>query len=98
GEAFFDGIEALPQRVVFGIRHAWRVVLIVAPVVSLKLQRQSHMLDLGLRLAELFDVGESFGFCCFGHNTRYGSSFRDCPKDQTRNLEIPGSMLRIAPE
>ena len=26
------------------------------------------------------------------------SSFRDGPKDQTRNLEIPGPMLRIAPE
>jgi len=26
------------------------------------------------------------------------SSFRDGPKDQTRNLEIPGSMLGIAPE
>ena len=26
------------------------------------------------------------------------SSFRDGPKDQSRNLEIPGSMLRIAPE
>jgi len=25
-------------------------------------------------------------------------SFRDGPKDQTRNLQIPGSMLRIAPE
>jgi hypothetical protein len=25
-------------------------------------------------------------------------SFRDGPKDQTRNLEIPGSMLRITPE
>src|SRR6185312_2461081 len=25
------------------------------------------------------------------------SSFRDGPKDQTRHLEIPGSMLRIAP-
>jgi len=25
-------------------------------------------------------------------------SFRDGPKDQARNLEIPGSMLRIAPE
>ena len=25
-------------------------------------------------------------------------SFRDGPKDQTRNLEIPSSMLRIAPE
>src|SRR5664279_299216 len=28
----------------------------------------------------------------------YCWSFRDGPKDQTRNLEIPGSMLRIAPE
>jgi hypothetical protein len=27
-----------------------------------------------------------------------GSSFRDGLKDQTRNLEIPGSILRIAPE
>jgi hypothetical protein len=25
-------------------------------------------------------------------------SFRDGPKDQTRNLEIPGSSLRDAPE
>jgi hypothetical protein len=25
-------------------------------------------------------------------------SFRDGPKDQTRNLEIPDSMLCIAPE
>jgi hypothetical protein len=28
----------------------------------------------------------------------FQSSFRDGPKDQTRNLEIPGSMLRLAPE
>jgi hypothetical protein len=25
-------------------------------------------------------------------------SFRNGPKNRTRNLEIPGSMLRIAPE
>jgi hypothetical protein len=25
-------------------------------------------------------------------------SFRDGPKDQARNLEIPGSVLRTAPE
>jgi hypothetical protein len=31
-------------------------------------------------------------------NDDYRLSFRDGPKDQTRNLEIPGSMLRIAPE
>jgi hypothetical protein len=29
---------------------------------------------------------------------RSASSFRDGPKDQTRNLEIPGSSLRDAPE
>jgi hypothetical protein len=29
---------------------------------------------------------------------RQDLSFRDGPKDQTRNLEIPGSMLRITPE
>jgi hypothetical protein len=29
---------------------------------------------------------------------REAPSFRDGPKGQTRNLEIPGSMLRIAPE
>jgi len=31
-------------------------------------------------------------------NISFNPSFRDGPKDQTRNLEIPGSMLRIAPE
>jgi hypothetical protein len=42
-----------------------------------------------------------YRFCCF-HSIksarRYEPSFRDGPKDQTRNLKIPGSMLRIAPE
>jgi hypothetical protein len=33
-----------------------------------------------------------------GKSSAMGLSFRDGPKDQTRNLEIPGSMLRIAPE
>jgi hypothetical protein len=32
------------------------------------------------------------------HGAIQAPSFRDGPKDQTRNLEIPGSMLRIAPE
>jgi hypothetical protein len=31
-------------------------------------------------------------------SSRACSSFRDGPKDQTRKFEIPGSMLRIAPE
>jgi hypothetical protein len=34
-----------------------------------------------------------------GHDVSLvSSSFRDGPKDQTRNLEIPGSRLRRAPE
>jgi hypothetical protein len=36
--------------------------------------------------------------CAQGDEAIHSSSFRDGPKDQTRNLEIPGSMLRIAPE
>jgi hypothetical protein len=35
---------------------------------------------------------------CAQSITNLTLSFRDGPKDQTRNLEIPGSMLRIAPE
>jgi hypothetical protein len=31
-------------------------------------------------------------------NDALSTVIRDGPKDQTRNLEIPGSMLRIAPE
>jgi hypothetical protein len=35
----------------------------------------------------------------YGHKRNSSiPSFQDGPKDQTRNLEIPGSMLRIAPE
>jgi len=36
--------------------------------------------------------------CYWKNGIPYPPSFRDGPKDQTRNLEIPGSMLRIAPE
>jgi hypothetical protein len=37
---------------------------------------------------------------CFGRMSPQlpHPSFRDGPKDQTRKFEIPGSMLRIAPE
>ena len=57
-EPLLDRIEPLAQRVVFGVGHAWRIVLIIALVVPLQLQRQAHVLDLGLRLGELGDVGE----------------------------------------
>jgi hypothetical protein len=38
-----------------------------------------------------------YGYSIFGMR-ELNSSFRDGPKDQTRNLEIPGSALRTAPE
>ena len=70
GKALLDGVVALAQRVVFGVGDAWRVVLIVALVVPFELQRQPHVLDLGLRLGELGDVGKGFRFCCLGHDVR----------------------------
>jgi hypothetical protein len=49
------------------------------------------------RLRRIFDGYFQPGFG--GHRfLNPKPSFRDGPKDQTRNLEIPGSMLRIAPE
>ena len=65
-----DGVEALAQRVVFGVGNGRRVFLIVAPVVPLDLERQPFVLDLGLRLGEVGDVGEGFGFwfCYHGNN------------------------------
>jgi hypothetical protein len=33
-----------------------------------------------------------------GMNRSLNLSFRDGPQDRTRNLEIPGSTLRVAPE
>ena len=51
-----------------------------------------------------FDSMRSWGMMISGaiqgtdQVSEYPLSFRDGPKDQTRNLEIPGSMLRIAPE
>jgi putative endonuclease len=46
------------------------------------------MLDLRLRFGEVGDGDESFGFGLCYHAGSLGSSFRDGPKDQTRNLEI----------
>src|SRR6202166_1482469 len=36
-------------------------------------------------------------YCIGGGSSEFRSSFRDGPKDQTRNLEIPGSMLQHRP-
>ena len=80
-KAGLDGVEALAQRVVFGVGNAGRVVLIVALVVALQLKRQPFQLDLGLRLGELGDVGENvfFGFAVM---IKLRPSFRDGPQDQ----------------
>ncbi len=67
GKALLDRVEALAQRVVLGIGDARRVVLIIALVVALELQRKPHMLGLRLRLGEVGDVGKLPGFRGSGH-------------------------------
>ncbi len=57
-----DGVEALAQRVVFGVRNFRRVFLVVSLVVALDLERQPFVLDLGLGLGEIGDVGEGLCF------------------------------------
>ncbi len=68
GKPRLDGIEALAQRVIFGVGNLRRVFLIVSPVVTLDLERQPLVLDPGLRLGEVGDVGRRFcfGFCYHG--------------------------------
>ena len=66
-KAGFDGIEALAQRVIFGIGNPRRVFLIIELVVVLDFQRQPLVLDLGLRLGEVSDVSRGFCFCSLGH-------------------------------
>src|SRR6516165_8052747 len=60
----FDGAVALPQPVVFGIADAWRVFLVVAPVMRGDFSFQPHMLRLGLCGGEL--THRSFGSVSFG--------------------------------
>src|SRR5260370_21448116 len=66
-----DGIEALPQRIVFGIRDLRRVFLIISPVVALELKRQPFVLDLGLGLGERDDVGGSDFLCFYYHGPKF---------------------------
>ena len=54
-KARFDGIVAPPQRVIFGVGDARRVVLIVAPVVPGDLGREPRVFGLGLFLSEIVD-------------------------------------------
>src|SRR4029079_4164408 len=93
-KASFDRVEALAQCVVFGVGNGRRVILVIALVVLFELEREPHVLDPGLRLGEVGDIAKRpcGGFCCSCHYTQgSSSSFRGGPKDQTRNLEIPGS-------
>ncbi|MGY3469458.1 hypothetical protein ACVW0I_006329 [Bradyrhizobium sp. LM6.11] len=51
--------------------------LVVAFVMPLDLEREPHVLDLGLRLGEVGDVGKRFGFCCSGHGAWIRRSGRE---------------------
>jgi hypothetical protein len=55
---------------------------------------------IGMILQEAIDAGEGDNYfpVIAKLSDRPRSSFRDGPKDQTRNLEVPGSPLRAAPE
>ena len=64
-KARFDRAVAPPQRVIFGIGHARRVVLIIAPVVPGDLGGKPRVLGLGLFFSEVVD-GELRGIFC-GH-------------------------------
>ena len=67
GKSRLDGVEALAQRIVFGVGDLRRVVLIIGLVVPLDLERQPLVLDLGLGLGEGGEIGRGFWFCCPGH-------------------------------
>src|SRR3954452_19057510 len=68
-KALLDRVEAVAQRVIRGIGDGGRVVLVVALVMPLDLEREPHVLDLGLRLGEIGNVAKRcwFRFCCSGH-------------------------------
>ena len=93
-KSLLDGVEALAQRVVFGVGDARRIVLIVAPVVPLELERQPHQLDLGLRLGELGDVGERFSVWLFCHGREYDE---DCDSDERVKPSPPSAAARRRP-
>src|SRR6516165_8022203 len=61
----FDGTVALPQPVIFGIADAWRVFLVVAPVMRSDLSFQPRMLRLGLCGSELNNHNVC-SVCCGG--------------------------------
>ena len=54
-KARLDRVIAPPQRVIFGVRHARRVVLVIAPVVPGDLGREPRVLGLGLFFSEVVD-------------------------------------------
>ncbi len=65
GKARLDGVVARAQRVVFGVRYARPVLLVIAPVVLGYLDLQPRVLGLRLLGGEQFDgrlVGFDFGF------------------------------------
>jgi len=65
-----------------------------------RLQDEPGLLFLYLAVGAIREpaAASHFGGVCAGSITEIVLSFRDGPQDQTRNLEIPGSPLRVAPE
>src|SRR5215470_12007698 len=80
------GAVALPQPVIFGIADAWRVFLVVAPVMGGDLSFQPRMLRLGLCGGEL--THRNFGSVSFGGVL--GCHSGDNPSFRVRPRRLPG--------
>ncbi len=80
GKLRLDGLQPLAQRVIGGIRDGRRILLVVALVVRLELQRKPHVLDLGLGLGEFGDVDEAPSLILL-ILLAIGSSFREVRRE-----------------
>ena len=86
-----DGVDALAQRVIGGVRNLRRVFLIVVLVVALDLKRQPLVLDLGLRLGELCNrclVVFLRGHFIHRHSGARQRNREAGPRARTRNLAV----------
>ena len=68
-KARLDRVVALAQRVIFRVRYARRIVLVVALVVCGDLACETRKLCLGLLFGQIFRVGKIGEF--LRHNTHY---------------------------
>ncbi len=67
GKFRLDRFQPLTQRIIGRIRYGRRILLVIALVVALDLQRQPHVLDLGLGPGEFCDVDEGL-LRSYGHD------------------------------